>query len=67
MGHVFILRMWELSKIEVGIEERGPGVLIVNHLVSAFNRLCDAGFTSTHVAFGNGRKGFCSKVKTCSH
>lgn len=43
MDSVFILHMRELSKTEVGIEERGIGILVVNHWVH-FNKLSDLRF-----------------------
>lgn len=67
MGGIVILHMWEWSKIEVGIEERGIGVFIVNHLSSDFNRLSDFGFTVVPMSHLQMAEKGCSKVTTCSH
>lgn len=65
MGGVFILHMWELSKIEVGIEERGTGVLVVSHFSSDFNKLSDLGFAvvlMSHLEMAE--KGFVAKSRS---
>lgn len=64
MGGLFILHMWKLSNIEVGKEERGTRVLVVNHLGSDFNKLSDLGFAVVLLwLLKMGEKGFVAKSR----